>query len=208
MDDPNTETLRAYERGWQRYLAGTPAVPLDIHGPWLPDALLARPRGSTVLEIGSGPGHDALLIEQMGIPVERSDACEAFVAHLDSQGHKARLLNVLTDDLGGPYGMIYAFAVFQHLTGWQLSGALRKCRNALMPGGVLAFSVRRGGLPEWTERKGLERRYFSYRQPAALWDMVEHAGLTMKAMHQDTAISQDGDQASKTWLLVTAAREA
>jgi predicted TPR repeat methyltransferase len=207
VDDPNAETLLAYEEGWQRYLMSTPVVTLGIHGPWLPSALALRPAGSTVLEIGSGPGHDAVQMEDLGVTVERTDACEAFVAHLDSQGHKARLLNVLTDDLGGPYGMIYAFAVFQHLAGWQLSGVLRKCRNALAPGGVLAFSMRRGGLPEWSERKGMERRYFRYCQPAGLWETVEHAGLTMKALHQDTQVSQDGERAAKTWLLVTATRE-
>lgn len=207
VDDPNAETLLAYEEGWERYLASTPSVPLDCHGDWLPGALALRPAGSTVLEIGSGPGHDALWMERYGAAVERTDACEAFVAHLDSQGHKARLLNVLTDDIGGPYGMIYAFAVFQHLTGWQLSGALRRCRGALVPGGILAFSMRRGGLPEWSERKGMARRYFRYCQPAGLWEMTEHAGLTMKAMHQDTQVAQDGERAAKTWLLVTAMRE-
>lgn len=165
MIDPNTETLLAYELGWSHYLDATPSVPLGCHGPWLPDALALRPGGSTVLEIGSGPGNDARQIEELGIPVERTDACAAFVAHLRSQGHKARELNALTDDLGGPYGMIYSFAVFQHFTGVQLSKVLRKCRGALMPGGVLAVSLRRGGDPEWVERKGMDRRLFWYWQP-------------------------------------------
>lgn len=212
VDDPNTETLLAYEEGWQRYLLGTPSVPLDIHGPWLPDAMAMRPAGSTILEIGSGPGHDAEWMERYGATVERTDACEGFVANLQSQGHEARKLNVLTDDIIPPassrrYGMIYAFAVFQHFAGWQVSGALRRCRDALAPGGVLAFSMRRGGLPEWSERKGMERRYFRYCQPAGLWEAVEHAGLTMKALHQDTQVALDGERAAKTWLLVTAIRE-
>jgi SAM-dependent methyltransferase len=207
MTDPNAETLLAYDEGWQRYLLGTPAVPLDIHGPWLPDALAMRPYGCTVLEIGSGPGHDAAQMEIEGIDVERTDACEPFVAYLEAQGHKARVLNVLTDDIGGPYGMIYAFAVFQHMTGQQLVTALRNCRDALAPGGVLAFSARRGLTPEWAERKGLDKRLFWYWQPGRLWDKVEFAGLTVRAMHQDVQHGQDAEQADKTWLLVTAVRE-
>jgi SAM-dependent methyltransferase len=159
MRDANSETLAAYEAGWEKYLAGTPAVPLNEHGSWLPDALVRRPPGR-VLEIGSGPGHDAAHMEAIGVPVERTDACAGFVQNLQDQGHEARLLNVLTDDLGGPYGMIYAFAVFQHFDGFQLSAVLRRCHNALVPGGVLAFSARRGTGTEWQERKGLGRRLF------------------------------------------------
>lgn len=208
MTDPNAETLRAYEEGWERYLMGTPAVPLDVHGPWLPQALGMRPPHSRVLEIGSGPGHDAAQMEELGIDVERTDACEAFVGNLLDQGDKARVLNVLTDDdLGGPYGMIYAFAVFQHFTSRQVVTVLRKCHDALMPGGVLAFSMRRGLTPEWSERKGMARRLFWYWQPGRLWDKIEFAGFTIRAMYQDTAIRQDSDQAQKTWLLVTAVRE-
>lgn len=213
VDDPNAETLLAYDEGWQRYLLGTPKVPLDIHGPWLPNALAMRPYGSTVLEIGSGPGHDAAQMEAEGIDVERTDACEPFVAYLEHLGHGARVLNVLTDDIVPPgsarrYGMIYAFAVFQHMTGTQVSAALRRCRDALAPGGVLAFSVRRGQHPEWAERKGMTRRLFWYWEPGPLWDMVEYAGLTVKAMHQDTQHGQDAEQADKTWLLVTAVKES
>jgi SAM-dependent methyltransferase len=201
--DQNTATLAAYEAGWEKYLAGTPEVPLNEHGIWLPDALTRRPRGP-VLEIGSGPGHDASHMEAIGVPVIRTDACTGFVKNLQDQGHEAQLLNVITDDLGGPYGMIYAFAVFQHFNGTQLSKVLRKCRDALVPGGVLAFSMRRGVGSEWHKRKGLDRRFFCYWQPGELWQITEYAGLTVTSLHQDTQVSRDGDQALKTWLLMTA----
>lgn len=202
--DPNTETIAAYEAGWAKYLAGTPAVPLNEHGVWLPDALVRRPGQGPVLEIGSGPGHDAANMEAIGVPVQRTDACGAFVENLRSEGHAARQLNVLTDDLGGPYSMIYAFAVFQHFSGVQLTGALRKCQQALVPGGILAFSARRGAGVEWVERKGLARRRFHYWQPGELWMMTEWSGLTVTSLHQDIQLARDGDEIAKTWLLMTA----
>lgn len=205
-EDGNAVTLQAYEAGWQRYLDGTPPVPLDIHGPWLPEAMALRPAGSTILEIGSGPGHDAARMEAAGARVIRTDATAAFTAHLKTQGHPARQLNVLTDDIPGPCGMIYAFAVFQHFEDWQFRFALRKCAEALAPGGVLAFSARRGGRPEWRERKGMDRRLFWYWEPGPLWAAVELAGLRMAALHQDVAHGQDAEQATKTWLLVTAVK--
>jgi len=207
MTDGNQVTLQAYEDGWERYIAGTPAVPLGCHGPWLPEAMARRPYGSTILEIGSGPGHDAARMEALGARVERTDATAGFVTHLQAQGHPARQLNILTDEPGGPYGMIYAFAVFQHFEEYQVNLALKRCEDALMPGGVLAVSFRRGGsTPEWHERKGLAPRMFWYWEPGLLWHTVERTGLRMAALHQDTAVSQDADQTVKTWLLVTAVK--
>ena len=206
-EDGNAVTLQAYQRGWRQYLAATPGVPLGIHGSWLPDAMAMRPENSTILEIGSGPGHDAAQMEAAGARVERTDATAGFVAHLLSQGHAARQLNVLTDDLGGPYGMIYAFAVFQHFEEYQCNLALKRCEDALVPGGVLAISFRRGSTPEWRERKDMARRLFWYWEPGLLWHTVERGRLRMAALHQDTAVSQDADQEAKTWLLVTAVKQ-
>lgn len=205
--DPNTLTLDAYEKGWREYLAGTPKVPLSFHGLWLTEALARRPKDNTVLEIGSGPGHDAANMEALGVRVQRSDATAAFVGHLQEQGHSAWQLNVLTDELAGPWGMVYAFAVFQHFNEVQFRTALRRCRAALEPGGALAFSVRRGSGADWRERKGLARRFFLFWQPGPLWDAVEKEGLRMVSLIQDTQTAADADHEDKTWLLATAVRD-
>lgn len=206
--NPNAVTLAAYQQNWQQYLAGTPPVPLDEHGPWLPQALALRPPGSTVLEIGSGPGHDAAAMEATGIPVERTDATEAFVEHLRAQGHQTRQLDILTGEPRGvlnlTYGMIYAFAVFQHFTPAQLHIALRKCAAALTPGGILAFSLRRGAGAGWRVRKDIPPRFFCFWEPGPLWEAVEQAGLRMLSLHQDGKANRDADLEMKNWLLITA----
>lgn len=208
QSDPNAETLLAYEKGWLKYVNGTPSVDLGVHGDWLPSALALRPDDSTVLEIGSGPGHDAALMEKMGVSVERSDATPGFVEHLRSQGHKVRQLNVLTDDIGEDYGMIYAFAVFQHFTPAQFGRALTGCGGALRHGGVLAFSMRRGDGYHWREsRKGMDPRFFVYWQPGPLWDAVEASGLRVASIHHAVGVRQDSDEEIKRWLLVTAVRD-
>lgn len=55
-----------------------------------------------VLELGSGPGWDALHLEARGVRVTRSDATGAFLTRLRAAGHEALHLGVRTDDLGGP----------------------------------------------------------------------------------------------------------
>jgi SAM-dependent methyltransferase len=210
MTDANEVTLESYQQGWQEYLRGTPDTGnLGYHGPFLPGALAMRPAGSTVLEIGSATGHDAKLMEAQGIPVDRSDATPAFVKYLRGQGYPARHLNIL-DALPdeGAYGMVYAWAVFQHFSESQMGSALRNCARALQPGGILAFSVRRGDAAwpghEWQERKGMGPRWFQYWEPGPLWAAVENAGLTVKGIHLDSALSIDADRIMKTWLMVTA----
>jgi SAM-dependent methyltransferase len=206
-EDGNAVTLESYQRGCQQYLAGTPDFMPDSHKSWLLDALALRPAGSTVLEVGSGPGYDAAFMETMGARVERTDATAGFVAHLRNQGHAARQLNVLTDELGGPYGMVYAFAVFQHFEEYQCNLALQRCADALIPGGVLAVSFREGGTAEWQERKGMERRLFWFWRPGLLWHTVERTGLTMVTMSQAVSDKEDAAREVKTWLLVTAVKQ-
>ena len=70
MTDP---TLQTYEAAAQRYREQTRQA-----GPDLLDfldrlAALAGP-GAHVLEIGSGPGNDAVLLEARGLRVTRTDA--------------------------------------------------------------------------------------------------------------------------------------
>lgn len=202
----NAATIAAYESHAREYLAGTPSVPLSIHGRWFQDAVGSRPAGSRILEIGSGPGHDAVQMEALGAEVDRTDAAYAFVAHLRGQGHEVRQLNLLEDEPGTGYGMVYAFAVFAHFTQEECRLALRKCFRALTPGGVLALSFRRGDGTYWRERKGMPPRRFTFWEPGPLWEAVEDAGFGMTSMVADTNVNQDADQEVKRWLLVTAVR--
>lgn len=73
------------------------------------------PLGGSVLEIGSGPGRDADLVESLGAVVRRTDATQAFLDLMADRGRKADLLNVVTDELGGPYDGVLAMAVLIHV---------------------------------------------------------------------------------------------
>lgn len=55
----------------------------------------ALPSGGTVLEIGSGPGRDADVVESLGMAVRRTDATRAFIDLMAERGKHAELLNVV-----------------------------------------------------------------------------------------------------------------
>jgi len=163
----NQGTLHSYEiAGAEGYLAShphlaNPEVMEPVKG-WLNRVLALVPPNGRVLELGSALGRDADYIESHGYSVERTDAAQTFVDYMQKQGHSARLLDLVHDELGGPYDMVFANAVLLHLTGEETEVALHKVRNSLSKGGVLAFSVKPGDGEEWTEAKMGEARYYNY----------------------------------------------
>jgi SAM-dependent methyltransferase len=165
MSDPDDVTLTAYQSRTQEYLRGTP-WPFPELIAFLDRFAGVAGRGP-VLEIGSGPGRDADYLEGRGVPVIRTDATPAFVTRLREAGHDARLLDVRTDPLGGPYQGILANAVLLHLSRDQFEHLLRRARAATVPDGVLAFTLKEGDGEAWSEHKlGLPRHFTYWREPA------------------------------------------
>ncbi len=102
------------------------------------------PLGASVLEIGSGPGREADFIESLGVVVRRTDAAQAFLDVQAERGKKGELLNVMIDDLGGPYHAVLALCVLIHVDREQIDLVLTKIRRALQPGGAFLVSMRTG----------------------------------------------------------------
>jgi 2-polyprenyl-3-methyl-5-hydroxy-6-metoxy-1,4-benzoquinol methylase len=104
----------------------------------------ALPLGGRVLEIGSGPGRDADVVESLGMSVRRTDATQAFIDQMAERGKHAELLNVVTDELGGPYDGVLAMGVLIHVDRYQTDAVLRKIHAALKPGGAFLAAMRKG----------------------------------------------------------------
>ncbi|MGJ9423312.1 class I SAM-dependent methyltransferase [Aeromicrobium sp. CF3.5] len=102
------------------------------------------PRPAVVLEVGSGTGYDADLLESLGLTVRRTDATESFLDMQRRRGLIAERLNVLTDDLGGPYDAVQALCVLIHVLHVQLPDVLRRIFQATRPGGYVLLSMREG----------------------------------------------------------------
>lgn len=151
--------------------------------------------GARVLEIGSGPGRDAALLERLGLDVRRTDVTTAFVDLLREQGHDADVLDPLCDDLddpahpGTPYDGVWASASLLHVDRTDLPGLLARLAAATRPGGVLALSLKEGDGEAWSTHGFVSapRRFVYWREPglravldAAGWD-VEQVGHTRSA---------------------------
>jgi len=184
----NALTLQSYELGVQEYINGTAAEVSGTFKDWIDATLASLPLNAEIMEIGSGFGRDADYIESFGFKVDRTDATEAFVTFLQSQGHSACRFNVLVDAFPMQYDPVFANAVFLHFTPQELEKALQKIHAALRDNGVLAFSVKKG--EEWTNAKLGQPRYFCYWEQANLVPFLQKANFKVVTVSEDKRFLQ------------------
>lgn len=179
--DDNALTLETYEVAAKEYARRNRETGAWSEVVQLIDELgelLAK--GATVLELGSGAGTEADLLESRGLRVQRTDATRAFVEIVRLSGHDARILNVVTDDLGGPWDCVFANAVFLHLSREQFRDVLVKTSLSVRPDGLLVFTLKEGDGDEWNSKRFNLPRHFTYWREESLhpyiavspWELV------------------------------------
>src|SRR5680860_429696 len=111
------DTVRAYDLDAAAYATNGATMPDSVRRDI--EAFAERlGAGARVLEIGSGGGRDARLMEEFGLRVRRTDITPGFVELLRVEGHDADLLDPLTDDLASPegaYAAVWANASLLHV---------------------------------------------------------------------------------------------
>jgi len=179
--DDDDITLAGYEAGVDRYLEhSSPPGPEMVR--YL-DRYADLVGSGRVLELGSGPGWDALHLEARGVQVTRSDATHAFLTRLRTAGHDALHLDVRTDNLGGPWDGLLADAVLLHLDRAQLEELLHRARRAVTADGVLGFTLKEGDGSAWTTDKLDQPRHFTYWREPALREVLARTGWTVRHLH-------------------------
>lgn len=187
MSNPEQDddvTLNSYETGVDRYLEhSSPPGPEMVRYLGRYADLVGSGR---VLELGSGPGWDALHLEARGVRVTRSDATRAFLIRLRAGGHVALHLDVRTDDLGGPWDGLLADAVLLHLDRPQLEELLHRARRAVTAEGVLGFTLKEGDGSAWTTDKLDRPRHFTYWREPALREVLTRTGWRVRHLDHVT----------------------
>ena len=203
-NDPNKLTIQAYNNQANTYIESTPD---QYNGSrqslrhWI-DEILAwvRPNGS-VLEIGSATPRDARYMRSKGFNVQCSDATPNFVAHLKEMGEKPLQLDVTEDPIANEaYDLIFANAVFPHLTYEATVRALANINQGLKSEGILAFNVKQGDGDEWINEKFNEKRYIHYWQPYEIYDAVKASGFDVITI--DDGI--EGERPTHIWTRIIA----
>ena len=106
-------------------------------------------------------------------------------------------IDALGDDLGGPWDAVFACAVLLHLTRDELARVLDRIRDAVRPGGRLAFSVKEGDGSSWSDHRLGAPRFFTYWRPGPLVALLSQHGWTVDLLQRRAGTRDD-------WLLLIA----
>ena len=204
-------TVAAYDSSAAAYAAGTRDVPDGVAVGVAAFVGLLGP-GARVLEIGSGSGRDARLLEaagrERGVTVRRTDVTPGFVDLMRAEGQHADLLDPLVDDLADPsgdgrYDGVWAQACLLHVARGDLPVVLARLAGATRPGGPLLVSVKEGDGERWSVHGHVSgpRRFVLWRE-AALREVVEAAGWEVDEVVRD--VGRNGEP----WLDVRARRRS
>ncbi|MEV6521704.1 methyltransferase domain-containing protein [Longispora sp. NPDC051575] len=145
----NRHTVESYERWAKGYAESVSPEQSPFGAAALRRLAGAAGPGGTVLEVGSGPGWDADFVESLGVAVRRTDATGAFRDIQTARGKQVGHLDLLADDLGGPYDAVLAMCVLIHIDRALTDLVLGKVAGALRPDGAFLVSVREGTGELW-----------------------------------------------------------
>lgn len=124
----------------------------DLHGHMLEH----YPAPCSMLELGAGPGRDALWFAERGYQVTAVEPLDAFRNHGEAltKEHDVRWIDdalphlANTPPIDGGYSLITATAVWMHLDAGEQAIALKRVKDLVSPGGVLALTIRHGPVPK------------------------------------------------------------
>ena len=179
------QTIQSYEDYAERYDALVSQTPSPHDQAVLRRVAEIAGKGGLVLEVGSGPGRDADFLERHGVKVRRTDATRRFLELQAARGKKGELLDVITDDLGGPHDAVVALCVLIHVARDQVDQVLAKIAATLRPGGAFLVSMRDGD----GETGG--KYHTIYWRRDAFAAKLEEAGLDL--LWDEFSIDTDGD---------------
>ncbi|WP_242107975.1 class I SAM-dependent methyltransferase [Luteimonas aquatica] len=196
----NRRTVEVYERSATSYVQRIASWPSGVDEQALRRVAQIAGEVGTVLEVGSGAGWDADFLESLGVAVRRTDVTQGFLEFQAGRGKRIEALDLLRDDLGGPYGAVVALYVLQHVGRDLTPGVLRKVAAALHPGGAFLVSVQEGTGESWEHGKFGE--YLVVRRTLEELEVaLSEAGLRLD-WHAHN-VSEDGP-----WWIVVARKSA
>ena len=200
--DPRSVTIRSYQAHAAAYRDAAAEMSEELRATAVAFAERLGP-GAAVLEIGSAGGRDALVLEEAGLRVRRTDITPAFVELLRAAGHEAEALDPLHDDLGAPASLdgVWAGACLLHVDRGDLPTVLGRLAEVVRPGGLVHLSLKEGDGEAWSTHGSIAapRRFVHWRE-APLREALEQAGWAVDAVER--GVGRTGEP----WLDVVASR--
>lgn len=177
----DSKTIRAYDLYHEVYDAETADFWEDF-----PEGIIDRfvwdLNGTHILDLGSGPGRDALKLREKGLDVVCLDGSENMVEATRKLGFTSMLCDFRNMDLPErTFDGVWAYSSLIHVTLEEAADILSALQNSLKIGGKLFMGLIQGEGNEEVSLGGSEySRYFEYYNEAKLDLLFRDTGLTLK----------------------------
>ncbi len=142
--------------------------------------------GKDVVNLGSGPGRDSIILRDNGLNVTCIDGSKEMVAMTSRLGFKSILCNLKSLQFGeGTFDGAWAYSSLIHLTFEESKALVEKICNFLKPGGLLFLGLIEGSGHELRSVGDSDyARYFEYYNREKVAELVK--GIGFKLVYQDT----------------------
>jgi len=150
--------------------------------------------GTKVLDIGSGPGRDGLILKKLGLDITCLDASEAMITLCKNRGLKAILgdFNQLPFE-DNSFDAIWAYTSLLHVPRSSISRSLSEIKRVLREDGRLGIGMIEGETEGYRESAGVNKpRWFTYYTQDELKQLLIDNGfdITFFEAHQPGRSSQ------------------
>lgn len=124
----------------------------------------AKQSGKDVLNVGSGPGRDGVLLKQRGKSVTCLDASEVMLDRCRSRGLTAVRGDFLAlPFLNGSFDAVWAYTSLLHVPKDRIGIALNEIQRVLIDDGIFALGMIEGSWEGYRESSGIAQpRWFSF----------------------------------------------
>lgn len=143
------------------------------------DRFVESVKGKKVLDIGSGPGRDGLILQDYGMNVTCLDASKVMVDLCAKQG-----LNAVAADFSKlPFEDVsfdgaWAYTALLHVSKQEIDQCLQEIRRVLRSGGILGLGMIAGDTEGYRDNMGEGcLRWFSYYTEQELRDLLQKNGF-------------------------------
>ncbi|MFA6250122.1 MAG: class I SAM-dependent methyltransferase [Candidatus Shapirobacteria bacterium] len=136
--------------------------------------------GKKVLDLGSGSGRDALILQKRGLEVVCIDASKEMVKITKRLGFES--IESDFQDYDFPeleYDGVWAYTSLLHIKKEKVVTVLQDIYKTLRPGGVFLVGMIEGTYEGGVEQEGMpgEKRYFRFYEEKELKEMIEKVGF-------------------------------
>ena len=132
-----------------------------------------------VLDVGSGPGRDGVILKEAGCSVVCLDASESMVEMCRQKGLEAVVGDFMKLPFAGEsFDGAWAYTSLLHIPKASMPAALAEIYRILKPGGVFGLGLIEGNEEKYNISSGVEMpRLFAYYQKDEIEEILREAGF-------------------------------